>query len=47
VAHAEGHVVGHAQVRKQRVVLEHHADAALLGRQVHAGGGVAERWPAM
>ena len=39
---AEGHVVGHAQVREQRVVLEHHADAALLGRQVQAGGGVGQ-----
>ena len=30
---AEGDVVGHAEVRKQRVVLEHHRDAALRRRQ--------------
>ncbi len=28
----EGHVVRHAQVREQGVVLEHHADAPVLGR---------------
>jgi hypothetical protein len=42
ILHAEGDVVGHAQVRKQRVVLEHHADAPRLGRHLHAAGGVAE-----
>jgi hypothetical protein len=31
---AEGQVVVHRHVRVQRVVLEHHGDAALLGRQV-------------
>jgi hypothetical protein len=36
---AEGDVVGDAQVRKQRVVLEHHADAPLLRRQHGAGPG--------
>src|SRR3954447_4061791 len=30
----EAHVVGHAHVRVERVVLEHHRDVALLGRQV-------------
>ena len=29
----EGDVVRHAHVREQRVVLEHHADIALVGRQ--------------
>jgi hypothetical protein len=31
----------HAQVREQRVVLEHHADAARLGR--HMGGVVGQQ----
>jgi hypothetical protein len=31
---AEGHVVEHAQVREHRVVLEHHADRALVRAQV-------------
>jgi len=35
---AEGDVVAHVQVRKQRVVLEHHADAPQLGRAVRAAG---------
>jgi len=39
---AELDVVRHAEMGKQRVVLKHHADAALLGCQVHAGGGVGE-----
>jgi hypothetical protein len=30
----EGQVLGHAHVREQRVVLEHHADAALVRRHV-------------
>ena len=30
LADAEGDVLGHRQVREQRVVLEHHADAALF-----------------
>ena len=29
----EAHVVGHAHVRVERVVLEHHRDVAVLGRQ--------------
>jgi hypothetical protein len=33
VREAEGHVVGSVEMRKQRVILEHHADAAGLGRQ--------------
>ena len=34
---AEGDVAEHRHVREERVVLEHHAEAALLGRQmVHA-----------
>ncbi|MNO58997.1 hypothetical protein D3C76_495740 [compost metagenome] len=39
LADAEGDVVLHAQVREQRVVLEHHADAALFRRQGEAGAG--------
>ncbi len=31
---AEGHVVVHAHVRVQSVVLEHHGDVAVLGRQI-------------
>jgi len=38
-AQAEAHVVAHGQVRKQRVVLEHHADAALLGWQLLLAAG--------
>ena len=30
----EAHVVAHGHVRVQRVVLEHHRDVAVLGRQV-------------
>ena len=33
---AERDIVGDVQVRKQRVVLEHHADAALLGRHLQS-----------
>ena len=33
LANAEGDVVGHAEVGKQRVVLEHHADTTFLRRQ--------------
>jgi hypothetical protein len=35
LAHGEriGHVLAHAQVRKQRVVLEHHAEVALVRRR--------------
>jgi hypothetical protein len=32
-------------VRKQRVVLEHHADLPPLGRQMDAGLGVGQRLP--
>ncbi|MNY23228.1 hypothetical protein D3C86_1568850 [compost metagenome] len=39
LANAEGDVVGHAQVRKQRVVLEHHADATFLRRKGETGAG--------
>ncbi len=36
---AVGHVVVHAHVRIERVVLEHHRDAAILGLQIgHAPG---------
>ena len=33
LANTKGHVLRHAQVREQRVVLEHHADAALFRGQ--------------
>ena len=36
----KAHVVAHVEVREERVVLEHHPDAALVGR---GGGGVAPR----
>ncbi|MNC34859.1 hypothetical protein D3C75_833160 [compost metagenome] len=39
LADAEGDVLGHGQVRKQRVVLEHHADAAFFRGQGEAGAG--------
>jgi hypothetical protein len=42
VGDAEGDVLRHAQVREQGVVLEHHADAARLGRPVQGSGGVAQ-----
>jgi hypothetical protein len=42
LAQAEGDVVGHAQVRKQGVVLEHHADAARSGG---SAAGAADTWP--
>jgi hypothetical protein len=29
----EAHVLGHRQMRIERVVLEHHGDVAFLGRQ--------------
>ena len=38
-AQAETDVVCHAQVGKQCEVLEHHADAAFLGRHEHARRG--------
>ena len=38
-AQPEGHVARRVQVRKQRVLLEHHADPAPLGRQVDLGRG--------
>ena len=37
-AQAEGDVVGHRQVRKQGIVLKHHADFALFGRQMQCRG---------
>jgi hypothetical protein len=43
---AEGHVVGHAEVGEERVVLEHHADLALLGGQVHTTGGIRQHFAA-
>ncbi|MNZ92751.1 hypothetical protein D3C78_1117860 [compost metagenome] len=39
LADAEGDVLGHRQVREQRVVLEHHADAALFRGEGVAGAG--------
>ena len=39
LADTEDDVVGHAQMGKQRVVLEHHADATFLGGQGVAGAG--------
>jgi len=33
---AEGHILAHRQMRKKGVILEHHADAAFLGRQISA-----------
>ena len=34
LAQPEGHVIDHAQMREQRIVLEYEADATLLGRDV-------------
>jgi len=42
VLHAEGDVVGHAQVRKQRIVLEDHADASRFGRQLQPARGIVQ-----
>ncbi|MNQ66329.1 hypothetical protein D3C85_808190 [compost metagenome] len=39
LANAKGDVLGHAQVRKQRIVLEHHADPAFLRGEGEAGAG--------
>jgi hypothetical protein len=36
-AQPEAHVLAHREVRKQRVVLEHHADAPVLGRELVSG----------
>jgi hypothetical protein len=36
---AEADVLRHRQVRKQRVILEHHADAALFGGVASSRGG--------
>jgi hypothetical protein len=36
---AEAHVASHRQVREQRSLLRHDADAAALGRQVQARAG--------
>ena len=38
----EGQILGHAHVRKQRIVLEDHADTALVRWQVVDGGTVEE-----
>ena len=38
-ADSEGYVLRHAQVREQGVVLEYHADTALLRRQGKTGAG--------
>ena len=40
---AEGDVVGHAQVRKQGIILKHHADPPLL--HGHMAGRAADRAP--
>ncbi|MNT63699.1 hypothetical protein D3C72_2015340 [compost metagenome] len=37
LAQPEGHVQGHGQMGEQGIVLEHHADAALLRRHLHGG----------
>jgi hypothetical protein len=42
-AQPEGDVVGDRQVREEQVVLEDHAEAALVGGDVHAGGDVVPR----
>ncbi|MNF90049.1 hypothetical protein D3C84_726000 [compost metagenome] len=39
LTNAEGDVFRHAQVREQRVILEHHADSTLLRRQGETGAG--------
>jgi hypothetical protein len=39
LANTEGDVVGHAEVWKQRVVLEHHADPTFLRGQCETGAG--------
>ncbi|MNR01216.1 hypothetical protein D3C85_1170140 [compost metagenome] len=39
LANTEGDVVGHAQVREQRVVLEHHADPAFFRGEGETGAG--------
>ncbi len=39
LANAEGDVIRHRQVREQGVVLEHHADSPLLGREGESGAG--------
>ncbi|MNE68696.1 hypothetical protein D3C80_1643720 [compost metagenome] len=39
LADTEGNVLGHGQVREQRVVLEHHADPAFLRCQGESGLG--------
>jgi hypothetical protein len=45
VVHPEGDVVGNAQVREQRVILEHHADASPFGSHLHARLRVVENLP--
>ncbi len=39
LANAEGDVIRHRQVREQGVVLKHHADSPLLGREGESGAG--------
>jgi hypothetical protein len=46
-AQREGDVVGHAQVREDGVVLEHHAETAALRRHVRDVGAVDEDLPAV
>ncbi len=41
----ERHVLAHAQVREQRVILEHVAQPAALRRQIHSGGRVEQGLP--
>ncbi len=44
---AEGHVAFHRHIGKQRIALEHHADAALLRRQRHQILALQQNVPAV